>query len=402
MNNTETQLWFERTNGVMRSLGRNLFRLLLWIGAFYLAYHLRGIIMTVLIGVIIAYVFQPLVEILMQSELFNQCHAFIGPRGDPHKRRHSLRGAATLYVLLLSVCALILSGFWIVKPIQKQVTALVNNRENIIRNYRQRAPMWLQTAIDDKMGDEEFKAHVQEAATPIAMKGVSSLKYIVELVLLPVLAFYFVLDGHTLKREFIVVAPRKYRRETTRMLSEFNQIMHEYVKGQFLLCLLAFIMIGLFLWCIGVDNAFTLGIVAGLTRAIPIVGPIIGGIPIIALTYLSDAEGPHKAALVLAFFTFLHFAESKFIMPMLIGDRVELHPVVIIIVLLVGGEVGTLILGGTLGSLLGMFFAAPVASMMRSMFRRYVLKIRHSHGLPGHPHIAVNPPVSATAADLMD
>ena len=104
-----------------------------------------------------------------------------------------------------------------------------------------------------------------------------------------------------------------------------------------------------------------------------------------------DADGgavePEPVALaVLGFFTFLHFAESKFIMPLLIGDRMELHPVVIIIVLIVGGEVGGMLIGGQIGSLLGMFFAAPIAAITRVMVRRYWLRMRRS----GRPQRALD------------
>jgi predicted PurR-regulated permease PerM len=88
---------------------------------------------------------------------------------------------------------------------------------------------------------------------------------------------------------------------------------------------------------------------------------------------------------VLFFFSFLHFAESKFIMPWLIGDRVELHPVIIIVVLLVGGEVGGLFIGGQIGALLGMFFAAPVASIVRVLIRRYWLRVPPGRHKPGGP-----------------
>jgi predicted PurR-regulated permease PerM len=58
----------------------------------------------------------------------------------------------------------------------------------------------------------------------------------------------------------------------------------------------------------------------------------------------------------------------------LIGDRIDLHPVIIIVVLLVGGEAGALLLGNQLGALLGMFFAAPLASLVRVLVRRYWLR----------------------------
>src|SRR5262249_41988136 len=161
-----------------------------------------------------------------------------------------------------------------------------------------------------------------------------SLKNIVEIVILPVLAFYFLIDGRKLKHEFVALLPRKRLPECVRMINEFNRIMRAFIVGQFILCLLAGLIVGGGLWLLGVKFPFILGVLAGITRAIPIIGPIIGGIPIILLALAT--KGPGVALAVLGFFTFMHFAESKFIMPMLIGDRMELHPVIILLVLLIG------------------------------------------------------------------
>ena len=202
-------------------------------------------------------------------------------------------------------------------------------------------------------------------------------KNIVEVVVLPVMAFYFLIDGRKLKHEFIGLVPPKYVRESVRMTNEFNRIMRAFVFGQIILCTLAGVVVGVGLAALRVQYPFVLGVLAGVTRAIPIIGPIIGGIPIVLLTLVT--KGPGTALAVLGFFTFLHFAESKFVMPLLIGDRMELHPVVIIVVLIAGGEIGGLLLGGgSVGSLLGMFFAAPVASIGRVMIRRYWLGLRRT------------------------
>jgi predicted PurR-regulated permease PerM len=128
------------------------------------------------------------------------------------------------------------------------------------------------------------------------------------------------------------------------------------------------VVVGLWLVAWRVPFALTLGLLAGLTRAIPIIGPIIGGIPIIILTLVT--AGPTAAVAVLAFFTFLHFAESKFVMPLVIGERMNLHPVIIIVVLLIGQE---------FAGLLGMFFAPPLAALARVMIRRYWLHCRTGH-----------------------
>lgn len=379
MMDQEANLWYSRTMGVLRALGRVGLRLGVFALLFFFTYHLRAVIITLMIGAVLAYVFSPFVGWLLEKEIFTRIHHFAIRTPNSDKRNHILRGIATGYALILAVILMGLSGVLIAKPIQHQVTDIYKNREALVTQYREKAPQWLQDVVDNKLQDDEFMANSQKTAMAFAMRGLVSLKNVVEIVLLPVLAFYFILDGHELKREFIALVPKRHFRETVRMLREFNSIMREYILGQFFLCLLAFVVIWIFLLIIGVQNAFTFGVIAGLTRAIPIVGPIVGGIPIIALTYIGNENGPQKALAVLAFFTFLHLAESKFIMPKLIGDRVELHPVIIIIVLLIGGELGHLILEGTLGSLLGMFFAAPIAAIIRVMLRRYVLKLKHVH-----------------------
>ncbi len=108
--------------------------------------------------------------------------------------------------------------------------------------------------------------------------------------------------------------------------------------------MLAGVIVGVGLGLLNVKYPVIMGVLAGITRAIPIIGPILGGIPIILLTLVTKGFG--TALAVLAFFTLLHFVESKFIMPLLIG------------------------------ALLGMFFAAPIASLVRVMVRRYWLHVR--------------------------
>jgi predicted PurR-regulated permease PerM len=149
------------------------------------------------------------------------------------------------------------------------------------------------------------------------------------------------------------------------MVHVFNGIMHSYIIGQGILCVLAGVIVGIGLWLLRMDYWLILGLLAGFTRAIPIIGPILGGIPIILLAFIT--KGFAVALGVLIFFTLLNFAESKFIMPYIIGDRMNLHPLVIIIVLLIGEE---------FGGLLGMFFAAPIAALVRELLRRYWLKSR--------------------------
>ena len=195
---------------------------------------------------------------------------------------------------------------------------------------------------------------------------------IVDFILIPVLAFYFVLDGHALRNEFLALLPRPRVRETLALLHESSGIMRTYIIAQLWLCVIAGVVVYAGLSLIHMPYALVLGLLAGVTRAIPIIGPILGGIPIVLLAAVlpsSHGGGLELAVKVLVFFSLLHLIESKLLMPKFIGHRIHLHAAVVIIVLLIGAE---------FFGLLGMFLAAPIAAIARILIAHYVLRPRRA------------------------
>lgn len=378
LQDNETPRGLGRGENTVNAVWRMLVRVALIALACFAIYHLRTIIITLLVGAILAYVFEPMVDWLTRAPAFVHLHSLPlrlrnGAKVFARLSRHNLRLAATIYVFCAALVITSVGLNLIIKPFTIEIQSFIKHKPDYIAQYNEKVPLATREWIEDKLNDDDFKQKIQDTVTPYAMKGVSALGGIVEILLLPVLAFYFILDGTALKKEFLALVPRRYFGDTIRIVGEFNAIMNAFVLGQFILCVLAGVLVGSGLALLGIKFAFVLGILAGLTRAIPIVGPLVGGVPIIALTYFDG--GLNKALAVLGFFTLMHFAESKFIMPYLLGDRLELHPVVIIIVLLVGGEFGGLLLGNSIGALLGMFFAAPIAALLRVIIRRYRLNI---------------------------
>lgn len=389
-----------KSESAANAFWRLIVRLALVAAAVYGCYRLRAIIVTLCVAAIIAYMLDPIVEWLTRSGPFVSVHSRIGsvlgslsdtvPAGSGGRasrrrlRRHGLRLIATSYVFVLALVALWQGGKLVITPFAAEFRAALSpegrrqareHKEHLLEWYDQHAPEWARSEkIQNQILKSDAMQQFQRTAGIAAAQVIESLRNIVELLLLPVLAFYFLTDGRQLKHEFVALLPRSRIPETMRMLREFNRIMRAFIVGQFLLCVIAGVVVGSGLALLHVNYPIILGVFAGLTRAIPIIGPILGGIPIVVLTLAT--KGWTVALAVLGFFTLLHFVESKFVMPLLIGDRMDLHPVVIIVVLLIGGEVGGLVIGTELGALLGMFFAAPLAAIGRVMVRRYWLRIR--------------------------
>jgi len=197
--------------------------------------------------------------------------------------------------------------------------------------------------------------------------------YALELVLIPVLAFYFLLDYKSLTHEIYALAPGRKRRAALRIGRSVGEILQSYVFGQLILCAIAGILTGVFLSIVGMPYVVVLALFAAITRAIPIIGPVLSGIPIVLVGLVYSGGHVALPLYLLAFVVVMHFAESKFLMPKLIGYRLNLHPAAVIIVLLIGAE----FLG-----IIGMFLAAPVAAIVRELIRLYYIGPREACARP--------------------
>ena len=317
------------------------------IAAGYILWRLQLLLGTVLLAVILTYVLRPPVEWL--------------------SRLRVPRTIATLLVFVVVGMAL----WWLVSAIapaighdasrlqaswEQALTKIPVLAERAQHFYQETIPATWRQSIDAELAKLRAWAVSQvKGAIPAALHSVWVL---VELLLVPVLAFYFLSDTPAVRECCLFFLPPSYRPRCESLLRETDQVFDRYIQGQLILCLVAFLVVWLGLRALHMEFALTLGLVAGLTRAIPIVGPIFGGIPIVALGL---AKSPTLGLWLLAAFALMHFFESKYLMPKILGFKLGVHPVVIIVSLLVGAE---------FFGIIGMFLAAPVVAVAQRLISR--------------------------------
>jgi predicted PurR-regulated permease PerM len=323
-----------------------------------------------------------LTDIIVASIL---AFALIGPvnwlcrRRIPKVYPRAQRLGATLFVFVALGYLVFAGASLMVSPFADQLHGLASNLplyQQKIANYAavlqteyNSLPPSLQSLLHRPGGSGESFSPLPWLQNAL-LATATGLARIVDLILIPVLAFYFVLDGHALRNEFLALVPRPRVRETLMLLRESSGIMRTYIIAQLWLCVIAGVVVYAGLSLIHMPYALILGLLAGVTRAIPIIGPILGGIPIVLLAAVLPAShggGLELALKVLIFFSLLHLFESKLLMPKFIGHRIHLHAAVVIIVLLIGAE---------FFGLLGMFLAAPLAAIGRILIAHYVLRPR--------------------------
>ena len=328
----------------------------------YVVYRLREVVIALLAAILMAYILLPGVEWLCRKR---------SPRFTPKAQR--LLATIIVFVVALSMLGAAISLF--ISPFTTELNDFLHSFGEYQKTF-----MGFLHKTWEAMPEEgrnivktidygKASAWLKDYIEGILQIATSSARVILELVLIPVLAFYFVYDYRAITSELYALIPKTRRREAMRIGRMAGEMMQSYIFGQLLLCVIAGVLTGIFLSVLGIKYVVVLALFAGITRAIPIIGPIVSGIPIVLVGALSS-PGRIDVPLYLAIFvSTMHFSESKFIMPQLIGRRLRLHPAVVIVVLLVGAE---------FFGLTGMFLAAPVAAILRQLVKQYYIDPRDS------------------------
>lgn len=152
-----------------------------------------------------------------------------------------------------------------------------------------------------------------------------------------------------------------YRRDAERLLREFGRIWSAYLRGQVILGLVIFLVVWLGLALLGVQNSLALGLLSGLLEFIPVLGPIIGaGAAIIVALFQPDTLGQlanwQYAGVVLIFMLIVQQLENNILVPRIVGESLDLHPLIVII---------GVFMGSSLAGILGAILAAPVVATLK-------------------------------------
>jgi predicted PurR-regulated permease PerM len=342
-----------------------LVRLVVVVATAYVLYRVRSILISLLIAILLTYALLPVVDWACRRRVLRL-----------HPKTQRLVATILVFLAFVGLTSAVLAI--IITPFTQELsrfTASFGEYGDQIRSFAGNVGQWYSKAVPpdvkNLIGNIDHSSLVKtvtEYAQQLLTFTKSWIGFALEIVLIPVLAFYFVLDHRTLTREIYGLVPRKRIHEAMKIGHEVGLILQSYVVGQIILCAIAGLLTGLFLWGLGVPYVVVLALFAAVTRAIPVIGPVVSGVPIV-LVGLLNFHGLAIPTYLLTFVTVMHFAESKFIMPKLIGHRLRLHPAVVIIVLLIGAE---------FFGLIGMFLAAPVAAIIRELVRLYYIRPRNN------------------------
>ncbi|MGI6037155.1 MAG: AI-2E family transporter [Limnochordia bacterium] len=320
--------------------GRRLFLYLLALGGLLFLYWIRGVLTPFLFAIIIVYVANPLVGELEAKEI---------PR--------------TLAIVIVYLFFILVAGAlsaWLLPPLREQT-------EQFLASLPQQAERWeylarvtlrdlqridLPPTVRDSLfsfvdgiqrGLELFARRMVELVVNLLGRAFS-------LVLAPIIAFYILRDLPAIREQFLLFISPRRQAGVEELLADINDVLHGFIRGQVLVSAVVGALIGIGLSLLGVRYALLIGVVAGMFDVIPYFGPIIAIMPAMVL---ASFQSPLTILWVILLFIGVNQVESSILAPKIMGDRVGLHPLVVIAALLIGGE-----LMGIIGLLIGVPLAA--------------------------------------------
>lgn len=206
------------------------------------------------------------------------------------------------------------------------------------------------------------------AATLLAQVSRSGLAFafwIANLALIPVVTFYLLLDWDHLKARIRNLMPRRYEPTITRLASECDEVLSAFLRGQLLVMLSLGLVYAMGLSLLGIQFGVLIGLVAGLASIVPYLGVIVGLAVAAIVAFFQYGDVLHLAG-VGAVFATGQLLEGTVLQPLLLGDKIGLHPVAVIFAVLAGGQ-----LFGFTGILLALPVAAVIMVLLRYLHDRY-------------------------------
>ena len=333
---------------------------------------------SVTLGGILVYLLQPILTPFLVGMLF----AYLG---DPIADRLEALGLgrSTSVTLVFVGLTLLLAGvvLLLVPILGGQIDALIKQLPALLDWLQNQALPWVERTLDISVSRIDLQA-VRQAVTAhwestgtvagavlsrVTTSSLALLGLLTNLALIPVVTFYLLRDFDVLVARIKGLLPRRVEPTVSLLAKECDEVVAAFLRGQLLVMLALGIIYSAGLWLVGLKLGIIIGLVAGLVNIVPYLGFIIG-IGAASLAAVVQFDQPWTAlALVWLVFMIGQTLEGTILTPLLVGDRIGLHPVAVIFAVLAGGQ-----LFGFVGVLLGLPVAAVIMVLLRHAHDRYM------------------------------
>lgn len=310
----------------------------------------KGLLASCVLAFVIAYLCAPIVDFLERRGLPRSVATFIP----------FFTGAIIVTVGFVLIFPLIAEQLQVLAErlpkYQADLASLIISIEAKYRIYLKAGQFNLSQELNDWIAEKT-------SAVSVALPAFVSQSFTV-LMLAPFFAFFMLQDGHNFARSLLGFVPNNMFEITLNLRHQINDQLGSFIRARFLEAAIVGVVVWIGLQIMGFPYATVLALFAAATNLIPYVGPIIGAIPAVLIAMVSpEAFVGTTPAVTLLLLTSIYFIaqliDVVFVIPMVVAKIVDLHPVTVVVMIIVGAEVA---------GILGMMISVPVASAAKLTF----------------------------------
>jgi len=335
--------------GIDRHAARYAWTAALVVLGLWLVYAVRTTLFVFVLALLFAYLLSPLVNFL----------DYVLPSS---RTRTPALGLA--YVIFLGI--VILVGSQIGSRVVEQANSLAGKLPAMLQEWEQPSPAASSTINSIKQQViGRVQAEVAQRSTAIlealpraGLRALSVASNVIYLVIIPILAFFFLKDGGLVRQHILdMLAEGPRRALLDDVMADINLLLANYMRALVLLSVAGFTAYSIFFSIIGVPYAILLAALGGMLEFIPMVGPLTASVTILVVAGVS---GSHVVA-VLIFLLVYRLFQDYILSPHLMGQGVELHPLLVLFGVFAGAEVA---------GIPGTFLSVPVLALARVLYLR--------------------------------
>lgn len=287
-------------------------------------------------------------------------------------------GVLLVFTLMLLMIALIL--ILLIPMLEREIGRLFTSLPAYRDWFMQKVVPWIEQKTRIEVRDyidpayliEMIKQYWQEAGGvaanvlgTVSRSGFAVLAWLANIVLVPIVTFYFLRDWDLMVEQVRRLLPRDVEPTVVKLARESDAVLGGFLRGQLSVMVALGTIYAVGLWLVGIDLAFLIGLVAGLISFVPYLGTFVGMAMAVIAALVQHGDWLH-VALVLTVFGAGQMLEGYVLTPKLVGDRIGLPPVAVIFAVMAGGQ-----LFGFLGVLLALPVAAVTMVLLRYLHERY-------------------------------
>ena len=292
------------------------------------------------------------------------------------EQRGLSRNNSTLTVFCTILLLVLMLPIVVIPLLERQVGVFVNNWPGYIDWIQRIAVPWAQQHIgfgehtlDLDLLKQAFVDHWRQVGgtaiglvAVVSKSGLAVLEWIGNLVLIPVVTFYLLRDWGDLVEHLRSLLPRAAEPKVCRITMDCDEVLGTFMRGQLSVMLALTVIYTVGLWMVGLDLAFLIGLLAGVVSFVPYLGLIVG-ILVAGIASIVQVHDLSLLLFVIAVFGVGQLLEGFVLTPWLVGERIGLHPVMVIFSVMAGGQ---------LFGFFGILLALPVSAVL-------VVLLRYAH-----------------------